>query len=476
MIYSSYIFIFAFLPIVLFVYFSLSKFKDKRIQHIFLVLASLFFYGYTNVYYLGIIISSILVNYACGVGVDKNEEFRKKFIFTVGILFNVGLLGYFKYYDFFVENINVIFEKEYTLKNIILPIGISFYTFQQIAFLISVYKKELHPGSFLNYILLVTFFPQLVAGPIVFYQELVPQYIDEKKRYFNTDNFSKGLFIFVIGMFKKAVLADTFALFANNGYEYQYGLTFGMAWLTTLSYTLQIYFDFSGYSEMSLGLAKMFNFNIPVNFNSPYKSKSIQEFWKRWHITLGRSLAVLVYFPLGGNRKGLARTCINLFAVFLVSGIWHGAAWTFVWWGIIYGLLVVFERIFKTELDKIPGLIRIAATFMWVNILWVLFRAPDFTKAAYVLKAMFLPEEISFERIAGLMNDGIVSFPDSISTILLVTLISISYLILFLWKKNAVDYYEEFVPSVKNSAVTACLFCIGIICLSRTTIFIYFNF
>ncbi|HCO67914.1 MAG TPA: MBOAT family protein [Dysgonomonas sp.] len=476
MVYSSYIFIFTFLPIVLLVYFWLSRFDDKRIQHIFLVLASLFFYGYTNIYYLGIIISSVLVNYICGLGVADNEKIKKKIIFITGILFNVGLLGYFKYYDFFVENINVVFEKEYTLKHIILPIGISFYTFQQIAFLISVYKKELHPGNFLNYILLVTFFPQLVAGPIVFYQELVPQFQDDKKRFFNIDNFSKGLFIFVIGMFKKAVLADTFALIANNGYDSQYGLTFGMAWVTTLAYTLQIYFDFSGYSEMSLGLAKMFNFSIPINFNSPYKSKSIQEFWKRWHITLGRSLAVLIYFPLGGNRKGLARTCFNLFAVFLVSGIWHGAAWTFVLWGVIYGLLSVFERLFKVQLEKIPSFLRIAATFMWVNALWVLFRSPNFATAANVLKAMFVPDEFSFERVPALLNDGIVSLPDQFSLLIILTLLSVSYLILFLWKRNAVDYYEDFVPTVKNSVITACLFSIGVVCLSRATIFIYFNF
>jgi len=476
MVYSSYIFIFAFLPIVLFVYFSLSKFKDKRIQHIFLVLASLFFYGYTNIYYLGIIISSILVNYLCSIGIDKNDNLKRKIIFIVGILFNVGLLGYFKYSDFFIENINILFEKEYTLKHLILPIGISFYTFQQIAFLISVYKKELHPGNFLNYILLVTFFPQLVAGPIVFYQELVPQYQDERKRYFNIDNFSKGLFIFIVGMFKKAVLADTFAIVATNGYEYNFGFTFGIAWVTALSYTLQIYFDFSGYSEMSLGLAKMFNFNIPINFNSPYKSKSIQEFWKRWHITLGRSLSKLVYIPLGGNRKGLTRTCLNLFVVFLVSGIWHGAAWTFIWWGIIYGLLIVFERIFKTQLEKIPSFIRIAGTFMWVNALWVLFRAPNFFAAENLLKKMFTLNDISLKGISHLLNDGLVSLPETFSVAFIVSLLFICYLVLFFWKKNAVDYYNSFTPSVRNSIITACLFCISIVCLSRTSIFIYFNF
>jgi len=388
----------------------------------------------------------------------------------------VALLGYYKYYDFFVENINVVFEKEYTLKNIILPIGISFYTFQQIAFLISVYKKELRPGNFLNYILLVTFFPQLVAGPIVLYQELVPQFQEYKKRFFNADNFSKGLFIFVIGMFKKAVIADSLALFADNGYDNYSILSFGATWVTTLAYTLQIYFDFSGYSEMSIGLAKMFNFNIPINFNSPYKSKSIQEFWRRWHITLGRSLAILIYFPLGGNRKGLARTCFNLFVVFLVSGIWHGAAWTFIWWGIIYGLLSVFEKIFKTQLDKIPSLIRIAATFMWVNALWVLFRAPDFHTAITVLKNMFIPSHISFEGIPKLMNDGMLSYPTIIAGCMIIFSIIILLSLLLFWKKNPIDYYNEFKPSVKNSVITAILFCIGVICLSRSTVFIYFNF
>jgi alginate O-acetyltransferase complex protein AlgI len=227
---------------------------------------------------------------------------------------------------------------------------------------------------------------------------------------------------------------------------------------------------------MAIGLAKMMNINLPVNFYSPYKSVSITEFWKRWHITLGRSLAVLIYFPLGGNRKGLARTCFNLFAVFFVSGIWHGAAWTFIVWGISHGIVRVLEKLFINQLEKIPNLVRIFFTFMFVNAAWVLFRSPTFDTALIVLKNMFLPESLSFGGIAAMAYNTSITYPDTVAVTYVLAIISIVAALVFLCPKNSIDKYNEFKPTVKNAIVIAVLFSISVIHFSRVGAFIYFNF
>lgn len=477
MIFSTYTFLFIFLPIVLLVYFGLSKIASRKAQHIFLVLASLIFYGYSNPWYILLILCSIIINYSAGLAVENTEKKNpRKIFFILGILFNVALLGYYKYYDFFVDNLNEVFGTSYTLKYIILPIGISFFTFQQIATLISLWKKEIKLPSFLDFSLFISFFPQLVAGPIVFAQDVMSQYQNDKNRFFNIDNFSKGIFIFIIGLFKKIVIADSLNHVVSQGFYQPEYITFGQAWISSLAYTLQIFFDFSGYSDMAIGLAKMFNINLPVNFYSPYKSKSITEFWKRWHITLGRSLAVLIYFPLGGNRKGLARTCFNLFIVFLVSGIWHGAAWTFILWGVLHGIVRIFEKLFDKQLGKVPSFFRIFFTFMFVNAAWVLFRSDNIERAKIFLEKMFIPETISFDGIAFLVTDGILTYPSWMQLIYIIGAIIILLSILFFYPKNSIDLYNEFKPSKKTGIIIACIFCICVIHLSRVSPFIYFNF
>ena len=479
MIFSTYTFIFAFLPIVLLVYFGMSKFVSRKIQHIFLILASLVFYGYTNPWYVLLIMTSIVINYAAAIKIENAEKNNiRKLAFIIGVLFNVLLLGYYKYYDFFVDNINQVFSTSYTLKHIILPIGISFFTFQQIATLISLWKKEIKVPSFLDFSLFISFFPQLVAGPIVFAQDVMSQYRNDQKRFFNIDNFSKGTFIFIIGLFKKIVIADSLNHIVSQGFYQPEYINFSQAWISSISYTLQIFFDFSGYSDMAIGLAKMFNIDLPVNFYSPYKSKSITEFWKRWHITLGRSLAVLIYFPLGGNRKGLARTCLNLFLVFFVSGIWHGAAWTFILWGVLHGVVRIFEKLFDKYLDKIPTIIRIFFTFMFVNAAWVLFRSKSIEQGLIFLKKMFLPtaEEMEFTRISYLTTDGILTYPYWIEVSYIIGMLAILLSILFFYPKNSIDLYNEFKPTKKIGFIIAAIFCISIIHLSRVSPFIYFNF
>lgn len=477
MIFSTYIFVFVFLPIVLLLYFGMSRFVSRKVQHCFIILASLVFYGYNNTAYIWILLASVFVNYTLSTAIqDTARSALRKMYFVGAVLFNVGLLGYYKYYDFFFENINNVFDTHFVLKGILLPLGISFFTFQQIVFLINVKNRQEKVPGLIDYTLFVTFFPQLVAGPIVFSQDVMSQYQNDKNRFFNIDNFSQGLFIFVIGLFKKAVIADTLETFSYNAFYDTSILSFGSAWLGSLTFTFRLFFDFSGYSDMAIGLAKMMNINLPVNFYSPYKSKSISEFWKRWHITLGRSLFVLIYIPLGGNRKGLSRTCVNLFVVFLVSGLWHGAAWTFVIWGIAHGIVRVFEKLFDKQIDKIPGLIRIFFTFMFVNAAWVLFYAQSLNSALVMLKKMFIPDTISFEGIGHLAYNTTLAYPETLQTIFVLVALLIVAVLTFAYPKNSIDLYNEFKPKKRTAIAMSILFSIAVIHFSKVTAFIYFNF
>ncbi|HPY44227.1 MAG TPA: MBOAT family O-acyltransferase [Clostridia bacterium] len=478
MVFSSYEFIFVFLPVILLGYFLLSKTKTTFWQHLFLVVGSLFFYAYFNVYYLFIILASIVINYFLSIQIKavsvKNNTGKSRFFLILGIVFNIGMLGYYKYYDFFIGNINAVFQTSFHLKHLLLPLGIRFFTFQQFSFLIAIYNGESKSENFIEYALFVSFFPQLVAGPIVLYDEMMPQFKDASRRNIDYGNLAQGVYIFTIGLFKKIVIADTVALFANNGFN-DPAQGYLAAWAAVLAYTLQIYFDFSGYSDMAIGLGKMFNINIPINFRSPYKSKSVTEFWKRWHITLGRALGTYVYIPLGGNRKGRARTYLNLFATFIVSGLWHGAAWTFVLWGAFHGFFVVMERILGSLLEKIPNWIRMAATFVIVSALWVLFRAESFAKAMEMYSSMIKFSTPGFSALAGLAVDGLIGFPAMLNIAYVSGILLILTLIVFT-SRNTIEKAGVFQTNTKNLILTAALFTISVIHLSKESIFIYFNF
>ena len=475
MVFSSFPFILAFLPVVLIVYYALSHIKNDLYQRLFLILASLFFYGYQNVNYLALIIASIAVNYIIAIVIQRTEKRISKLFLVLGILFNVLLIGYYKYYDFFIENINLIAGTDFTLKRILLPLGISFFTFQQLSFLVSVYRKEEKVESLRDYCIFVLFFPQLVAGPIVLYSEMIPQFKDKQRRFFNSDNFASGIYIFCIGLFKKAVIADTLCLFADNGFALANpGLA--ASWVTALSYTFQIYFDFSGYSDMAVGLGKMFNIDIPFNFRSPYLSESIGEFWRRWHITLGRALSTYIYRPLGGNRKGMIRTCINLLITFLVSGFWHGANWTFIVWGVLHGIFSVLERIIGKKRESIPKFIRIFVTFMIVNALWVLFRAESMPQAFSLYKGM-----LNFGNLGLGQLDAVAGSPANTNLPFILDLGSIFALLaglsFVIFKcKNSATLLDRFAPSRRTFLTASLLFVIAFLCLSRESVFIYFNF
>ena len=392
MLFNSYEFIFLFLPVTFFVYFYLNRLRLTEASKAFLVVASLFFYAWWNVKYLPLILLSMVVNYAIGRELAnhkrRNRRYNPKALLTAGIVFNLGLLGYYKYADFFIENINRL-GAHLPLLHLALPLAISFYTFQQIAYLVDSYRGQTKEYDFLNYAVFVTFFPQLIAGPIVHHADMMPQFAKLRNKVQNPANIALGLFIFFMGLFKKVVIADTFAQWATQGFDVAKSLNMTEAWVTSLSYTFQLYFDFSGYTDMAIGAALLFNIRLPMNFYSPYKAVSIQDFWRRWHITLSHFLRDYLYIPLGGNRKGRFRTYLNLFITFLLGGIWHGAGWTFVAWGALHGTALVIHRVWRDLQLKMPKLLGWFITFNFINLAWVFFRAKNFDDALKVLKGMF---------------------------------------------------------------------------------------
>ncbi len=483
MLFNSYEFIFLFLPITFFVYFYLNSKRLIVASKSFLVFSSLFFYSYWNPIYLPIILSSMVFNYAVGTTFLKEiKNINKKVLLSIGILFNIGLLGYFKYMDFFIENFNFIFNSEIGLLNLTLPLAISFFTFQQIAYLVDSCRGETKEYDFLNYSLFVTFFPQLIAGPIVHHKEMMPQFFKTKNLVKNYKNIALGMFIFSIGLFKKVVIADTFAIWVNAGFENIEALTLFEAWATSLSYTFQLYFDFSGYTDMAIGIALLFNIKLPINFNSPYKALNIQDFWRRWHITLSRFLKDYIYIPLGGNRNGDLQTYNNLMITFLIGGIWHGAGWTFLFWGFLHGFALVIHRIWQKLNFKMNIFLAWFITFNFINITWVFFRAKEFEDAIKVLKAMLglttISFPISFEsQLSFLQEYGIVfrGFGQVFGNFhIIIIWIILGFILIFLPSKK---YFIEYnVSERKKAFIIAFMFLYAVFELKKYSEFLYFNF
>lgn len=362
-----------------------------------LILCSLFFYTWWNPPYLLLFLASILVNYTCSLFLlDKSFKHKKPVLFA-GVLFNVLLISYYKYADFLINTGNQVFSADIANLDIILPLAISFFTFQQIAYLQDCCQEKVEGTGFVDYLLFISFFPQLIAGPIVQFKEIVPQFHSDSFKKMNWDNISSGLMLIAFGLFKKVIIADYFSIWANHGFAVADSLGFIKAWITSLSYSFQLYFDFSGYTDMALGAGLLFGITLPQNFNSPYKSLSIQDFWRRWHITLGRFLRDYLYIPLGGNRGGGARTLFNLFLVFFIAGIWHGAGWTFILWGVLHGTALVMHRIWDAMHFKMPKPLAWLTTFLFVNFAWVLFRASSISEAFNIITTMLSPD-LYFEK------------------------------------------------------------------------------
>jgi len=498
MLFNSYIFIFLFLPLTLLGWYVLNSRKWYGVAKYFLAAMSLWFYGYFNVSYLWIILASIFGNYLLSYLMGLTDSKRSSHIGLItGLVFNLGLLFYFKYYDFFISNINAVFKTDFNLKYILLPLGISFFTFQQISFIVDRCTGKAEHYAFADYITFVTFFPQLVAGPIVLYKELIPQFEDTANRRFNPDNFAKGITLFVIGLSKKVLLADVLALPVNFAFANDYLLDTPTTILIAVAYAFELYFDFSGYSDMAIGLGRMFNIELPMNFDSPLKALSQKELWQRWHMTLTRFFTYYVYIPLGGSRKGRARTLFNIFIVFMLSGLWHGANWTFVVWGILQGIMVIWDNLglvgVKREHEEAVQKILIPRWFGWLTTFagfafsFVFFRSDSITQAFQMFKnigmckatgviykvvaALDIPEFYVIKQVLNMVNEDWLKYA---YLMLFLLLLVISAFIIS--RKNAVRIIRDNPISKKMCIATVFLFAWCVISFSQVSTFIYFNF
>ena len=487
MLFNSYIFILLFLPLCISGYFFLNRFGQFKLAQFFLFAMSLWFYGYFNPSYLIIILASIVLNYQFTQAMARSvRPAVRKAEMIAAVLMNLGILFYFKYYNFFLENLGTLLHREITLRTILLPLGISFFTFQQISYVIDSYYGKVEKYSFLQYASFVSYFPQLIAGPIVTHDELIPQFLDPEKKKFNWDHFSSGIFMFTLGLAKKVLIADVFGNAANWGFANVELLDSTNALFSSLAYTVQIYFDFSGYCDMAIGIGRMMNIDLPVNFDSPYKALTITEFWQRWHKTLTRFFTKYIYIPLGGNRKGTLRTYCNIMIVFLASGLWHGANWTFVLWGFLHGLFSVITRHWKPWFSKLHPALNWLTTFSFVNLTWILFRANTIGEAVKFIKRLFMLE-------FGPINENIVNafqlpewkflikhIPPLIifeyhPTVFL-TIYFIGIFVLLLGAKNANEHMLSFKPGLFHLSMTALLLIWCILSFSSVSIFLYFNF
>ncbi|WP_130837762.1 MBOAT family O-acyltransferase [Lachnoclostridium sp. Marseille-P6806] len=512
MLFNSYIFLFLFLPLALGGWYFLNHLRLHSAALLFLSAMSLWFYAYFNPSYLLIILASIAVNYTLS-GLLAALETRpaaglfRRVVLVGGVGLNLALFFYFKYFDFFLENINAVFHTDYPLRHILLPLGISFFTFQQLSFLIDRCRGEAKHYPFPEYLTFVTFFPQLIAGPIVLYDEMMPQFADLRNRRFCPQSFARGIVLFVIGLAKKVLLADALAVPANYGFA----MTWYMDTLTTalvlLSYTFELYFDFSGYCDMAMGIAAMFNITLPLNFRSPYRAASIREFWQRWHMTLQRFFTRYVYHPLGGSRGGTARTIRNILIVFALSGLWHGAAWTFLAWGLMHGLLTIWDglgimvpsesgeakrrpRYFlrHAPLLVIPRGLGNALTMLFFMLSLIFFRSESMAAALEMFRTLlrfrfpgylcltaqnYMPAELYV--INKLIAQRFPAMAQPAALIRWLLLLLLSAWIIFT-RRSAPEIAETAVSSRRVCFVLPLLFVWSVISLSGVSTFLYFNF
>lgn len=499
MLFNSYIFIFAFLPLCLLGFYAL-KGLNATCAKLWLIGMSLWFYGYFNINYLIIMLFSVVFNYSIycllkrtGSGVSKDRLFL-----ISGVAVNLAVLFYFKYYDFFIDNCNSILGTQIPLKGILLPLGISFFTFQQIGFLADAYRGEIEECAPVDYALFVCFFPQLIAGPIVNHDEMLPQF-RRIGRKISSEAIARGVYIFILGMSKKVLIADTFGKAVDYAYlNLGTGINATESFLAILFYTLQLYFDFSGYCDMAIGLGGMLGIDIPINFNSPYKAVNIIDFWKRWHITLSRFFSKNIYIPLGGNRCGQIRMYTNLFIVFFLSGIWHGAGWNFILWGSMHGILYVITRAWQNwrrlkikdpgneaDSSSIVKLLCVMFTFAFVNIAWVYFRAPSIQAANQIISNLWNTSWVTpSEAFAEGFNLGefwyvmkvlhLTGF--SFSRYILMMLFLAFGLIITFFGKNVHELADRTKFSAGTAVVLGALSVWCIVSMSGVSTFLYFNF
>lgn len=487
MFFNSYIFILLFFPLVLIGYFGLNKYGKEKAALGYLIIMSLWFAGFHSLGSLCVLLCSILGNYGIRTLMCTAEDGKKKkTLLLLGITANIVVLFCFKYFNFFVENVNKITGAQLSYWELALPLGISFYTFCQLAYLVDSYRGECPKASFLEYVAYVSFFPKLIQGPIVRPGEIFLQLQDKEEKRPDFANLGKGLYAFALGLAKKVLLADTLAKIVNVGYNGIESLNLADTVLVMVCYSLQIYFDFSGYCDMAYGIGYALNIKLPINFNSPYKAVSISDFWDRWHMTLTGFFTRYVYIPLGGSRKGKTRTLINIMIVFLISGLWHGANWTFVLWGALHGILKVFERVAKTENWKLPGFVKQIGTFGVITLAWSIFRAASLTEVLSLWKRLFVGgmgkismpicecfnELLEMKILYRIGFGGVIeSAPWLILSVFVIALVIACFVM-----KNTEEKVESFTFTNRKMIVVTVLMLWSILSLSEISEFLYVNF
>lgn len=480
--FNSYSFILAFMPVMILAYFLLGK-VNIICGKLVIIFGSIFFYTYADISTFRILALSLIVNLLFAKIIEK-VQWKRVFV-AIPIVINIGLLFYFKYINFAISNLNLWLGKDFALKNIVLPVGISFFTFQQIAYIVAIYRKDILSVNIIDYLAYILYFPKLLMGPLMDPVDFTEQFNDVKLKRVDWNNIAYGVKIFSFGLLKKMLLADTFAKAVSWGFANAAAAT-SMDWILVMFfYTFEIYFDFSGYSDMAVGTSLMLNITLPINFDSPYRATSIRDFWKRWHISLTKFFTKYLYIPLGGNRKGLFFTCLNTIVVFAVSGIWHGANWTFILWGIFHGIFSVLDRLIDKYSKKIfePG--RWLLTFGIVNILWLLFRADSIQQWKHILckilafgnttvsggliEAFTFPEsKLWFKIIPYLrvLNAQVRGFA-------MILFIVVSFMICIFLENN----YKKLKKLSWTDMIFAAVACVwGITCLGQESVFVYFGF
>ena len=472
MSFASYPFLLVALPAALIVYYALAR-RGRRAQNAWLLIASLAMYGYANLIYLPILIGSIAINYAFARAIPSRPAASRR-LYAWGAAWNLALLGFFKYYGFFADRLAPALAGDVTLTKLVLPLGISFYTIRQILLLRDVRAGDARVGGFLEYALFVSCFPAVASGPIARYGDLAPQFADAERGKPDFDRIARGIYGFGIGLFKKAVIADTLAPFADAAFGAGV-LPLPAGWLAMIAYAMQIYFDFSGYADMALGIGGMLGLDLPRNFDAPYRSASISEFWRRWHITLGAALRDLVYIPLGGNRKGRLREAANLWITFLLSGIWHGATLPFAVWGALHGAFAAVERALREPIERIPRALRVAGTFLLVSALWIPFRAETLSDALDLFRSLVNFKDLSFRAVGTLAMDGIADF-SYVANALYASALVCALAIHARYGADSSERVRRFCPNRRSMAAATLYFIIAIVHLSREGAFIYFGF
>lgn len=479
--FNSFVYILLFLPITILMYYIANKI-NSLVGKCILVISSIIFYCYTDISILWVLGISVVVNYVFSFTITKAKKWRSIFLF-IPVIINVGLLLYYKYLNFAISNVNTFFGKEIPLVELMLPVGISFYTFQQIAYIVAIYKGELK-NSLVDYLVYILFFPKILMGPLADPVDFISQINDSNLKKINWDNIASGIKVFSLGLFKKVMIADIFANAVGWGYTNIDSAT-SMDWiLIMLFYTFEIYFDFSGYCDMAVGSALMFNVSLPINFDSPYKALSIRDFWKRWHISLTKFFTKYIYIPLGGSKKGMFFACLNTMIVFLVSGIWHGANWTFILWGILHGALSVCDRLFEKKQEKIFAPARWIGTFVVVNILWLLFRSDTIQQWWEILTKIVCVQNLN-------VSDGIISAFNLQENTFISNVLGLKWSIenirgfwmnvyILLAGCICLLFDNNYRTLNKKSwiimIISAIAFIWGFICLSGESVFVYFNF